>query len=146
MDELPEGTQSVSRAATRVDEPFPARKVERMAQEAKGLVEDLTSWVELKLRLTQIEIEEKVEARLNKAVVGLIVGVIALVAVVFALAALAFGVGSWLGHPAWGFLAVAVLLFVVTGILHAVKPHLVDLHEPDAAEDEGADADLARKS
>ena len=39
--------------------------VQRVIQHSKGLVEDLQQWVELKVELTQLEIMEKVDARIN---------------------------------------------------------------------------------
>jgi hypothetical protein len=42
--------------------------------------------------------------------------VTAAVALLFLLTALAFGLGAWLGHPAWGFLIVAGVLFLIAGV------------------------------
>ncbi len=131
MERLPERVGSQPAEIVEADRQLPsgANKVERITQHTKGLVEDLTSWVELKLKLTQIEIEEKIDAKVNRAAVGVIVGVMALITALFALITLALGIGAWLGHPAWGFLVVTLLLALITGVIIAVKPHLIPIRQ-----------------
>jgi hypothetical protein len=102
-------------------------KVERLTKQSKGLFDDLSAWVELRLKLTQIEFEEKLDAKINQLAVGAVMGLLALFAVLFALVTLALGLGAWLGHPAWGFLIVTVLLVGVTLAVRAARPHLVSV-------------------
>lgn len=102
-------------------------KVDRIALHTKGLVDDVKTWVELKMKLTQLEIEERLDAKVNAMVIGLAVAGVGLLALVFALITLALGLGAWLGHPAWGFLVVTVLLLLVAGALRALHPHLVNV-------------------
>lgn len=132
MEQLPERTEAPSRITVARDRPAPLSKVERMTEETKGLVGDLTSWVELRLKLTQLEVEERVEARLNDLIIKVIIGVVAGIAGLFALITLALAIGAWLGHPAWGFLVVTVLLLLVAGALRAAQPHLVSLGDKRA--------------
>ena len=105
--------------------PYDAGKLERITQHTKGLVEDMRAWVDLKMQLTKLEIDEKIDEKMNQAIIGIIVGVIAFLALVFGLTALALGLGAWLGHAAWGFLLVAGVLVLVTGLLWALKPKMV---------------------
>lgn len=95
--------------------------VQRLRQQLGMLVEDLRAWVELRLKLTQLEIEERIEARMRQLLMRALVGVLAGLAVVFGLVAVALGLGSWLGHPAWGFLGVALFLVGLAAILHALR-------------------------
>lgn len=108
--------------------PSPGRSgpfVERLTDSTRGLVEDVKEWVELRIQLFQLEVEERIEAKLNQGVLAGTVALVLLLAVVFGLTALALGLGTWLGHPAWGFLAVAVLLGIGAAGLWAVRPRLV---------------------
>lgn len=95
--------------------------VQRLRQQLGMLVEDLRAWVELRLKLTQLEIEERIEARMRQLLMRALAGVLAGLAVVFGLVAVALGLGSWLGHPAWGFLGVALFSAGLAAILHALR-------------------------
>ena len=114
--------------------PSGANKVERIAQHTKGLVSDLTEWVELKMELVQLEVEEKVEQKINQAVVGGVLALMALLVLVFGLVALALGLGAWLGHPAWGFLMVTILLALITVILLKLRPRLIQIGKPSSTD------------
>ncbi len=123
--------------------PSGANKVERITQHTKGLVEDLTSWVELKMKLTQVEIEERIDEKANKALVSAIAGVFFALTGLFALITLALGLGAWLGHPAWGFLIVTVLLGLLSAAVIAVKPKLLELRAKEKVGDEPARIEAA---
>lgn len=105
----------------------PQGRVQRIAGHTQDLVTDLTEWVELRIELARIEIEERIEAQANKIVLGIMLASIGLLAVVFGLVTLALGIGAWLGHPAWGFLVVTGLLAVLLIVLRAARPVLVDI-------------------
>ncbi len=122
MESLPEETR---RGPEELSRKPPAGRLQRVQEETRGLAEDITAWVELKLRHTQMEIEETVEMKLNRAVVGAIVGVVAAIAALFLLVTAAIGIGWLLGHPFWGFLIITVLLFVVAAVVRARQPQLV---------------------
>lgn len=102
-------------------------KVQRLAAHTEGLVDDLKQWVDLRIELARIEVEERVEAQANQVVLGILLAGIGLLAVVFGLVTLALGLGAWLGHPAWGFLAVTGLLILLAVLLRAAQPELVDI-------------------
>ncbi|ACY48785.1 hypothetical protein Rmar_1902 [Rhodothermus marinus DSM 4252] len=103
---------------------MPSQHLQRLRRQMQELVEDLRAWVELRLTLTQLEIEERIEARIRQLLLRLLVGMLAGLAVVFALVAAALGLGSWLGHPGWGFLVVALGLAVVAAVLHFARKGL----------------------
>lgn len=115
-------------------------RVERISQHGKGLVNDLTSWVELRLKLAQVEIEEKIDERVNKVVSMAIVAGIALLGVVFLLIALGMGMSALfismgLSSPLsyfLGFSVITLLLFGAALILQSMRPHLVDVGRKEA--------------
>lgn len=123
METLPERSQTVE---TRPERQLPSgkNKVERLSSQTKGLFDDFTSWVELRLKLFQMEIQEKVQAKVNEAIIKIAPLVVGALAGLFALVTVALFVGWWLGHPAWGFLSVTLLLGLVTGGLFAKKKQL----------------------
>ena len=99
---------------------FGAKKVERIAQQSKGLIDDVKDWIDLKITLVELEIREKVKARQEDAITYALVGFLAVLALVFLLITVALGLGAWLGHPAWGFLIVTGILAGVAGLLYAL--------------------------
>lgn len=133
MESLPEESRGRSESLT---SPSAPGRLQRVTDETRGLAEDLTAWVELKARHTQMEIEETVELKLNRAVVGVIVAIVGAVAALFLLVTLAIGAGWLLGHPFWGFLVVTAVLFIVAGAVRALQPTLIRIR----AERMGIDA------
>ncbi len=99
----------------------PSQHLQRLRRQMQELVNDLRAWVELRLALTQLEIEERIEARLRQLLLRLLVGVLVGLSVVFVLVAAALGLGSWLGHPGWGFLLVALGLAAVAAMVHFAR-------------------------
>jgi hypothetical protein len=114
-------------SASDPEDPRNMGKIKRISYQSRGLVDDIKSWVDLRMTLTQMDIEAKVDARLNRAIVGGVVGGLAFLTLTFGLVAASLGIGAWLGHDAWGFLAVAGFLLVVTVILLLLKPRVIDL-------------------
>lgn len=97
----------------------------RIASDMQGLVQDLQKWIDLRLDLAVLEVEERLDKLRNDLALGVTVAILAFFAALFALTTLALGVGWLLGRPFWGFLAVAVLLILILGVLQAVKPRLM---------------------
>ena len=97
---------------------FGAKKVERIAQQSKGLIDDVKDWIDLKITLVELEIREKIKARQEEAITFALIGFLGVLALVFLLVAIALGLGTWLGHPAWGFLIVTGILVGVAGLLY----------------------------
>ncbi|HYE96101.1 MAG TPA: phage holin family protein [Rubricoccaceae bacterium] len=89
--------------------PAHRNKVARISDHLAGVSEDLREWVELRIALAKAEVTEQAKLYAGQAAAG----VVALLALLFGLVALAHGLGAWLGHPGWGFLAVTVLLVLV---------------------------------
>ncbi len=95
-------------------------KIERIAGHTAGLVADLKSWLELKIEFVLLDVKEEMKAAGMQAAYQAGFFAVLLVAGLFALIALAFGLGTWLGNPAWGFLAVTGLLVAVAFIVRWV--------------------------
>ncbi len=106
-------------------------KIQRLSRQTRSLVDDVKSWVELKMTLTQMEIEEKVDEKVNEAVHGAAIAAMFLMAALFGLTAAALGLGHWLGHPAWGFLIVMALMLIGALILRIAKPKIVTISTPE---------------
>lgn len=96
-----------------------ANKVERMAQHSKSLVDDVTSWVELKLKLTQVEIQHKIQRKVDEVIAKIAPLVVGALGGFFLLVTIALGLGWWLDQPFWGFLIVTVVLLLVAAMLQA---------------------------
>lgn len=122
MEALPERRREVAPPDRQL--PSGRNKVERISDQTKGLFDDFTSWVELRLKLFQAEIQEKVESKVNETVIKVAPFVAAAIGGFFALVTLALFLGWWLGHPAWGFLCVTLLFALITGVLLARKKRL----------------------
>lgn len=155
MEHQPENIRSVSPLNVPVERRLPSgrNKIERISDHSKGLVGDLKEWVELKIESVKLEVQHELEVKKNELIVVAVAGIISLVGALFLLVALAHGLGAWLGHPAWGFLAVAVLLFAAAGFyysrmgpahLRKAAEVMVEAANPDP-KDEKKDPEAKRK-
>ena len=122
-------------------------KVRRIAAHTQGLFTDLREWIDLRVDLAILEMEERLDAFKNDLALGLTVAVFAFFAAFFSLTTVALGVGWLLGHPFWGFLAVSVALLLIIVALRVMKPALMppsnlldSLRGERAAPDEGPSA------
>lgn len=97
----------------------------RIAGHTQGLVEDLREWIDLRLDLALLEVEEKVDDLRNELALGLTLAFFGLFSVLFVLTTIALGIGWLLGHPFWGFLAVSIALVLIVVALYAARPALV---------------------
>jgi hypothetical protein len=100
-------------------------KLERIAGHTQGLVEDLREWIDLRLDLAVLELEERVDTVQNQIALGVTMAILAFFAGLFGLTTAALGLGWLLGHPFWGFGIVFLGLVLFIGILRAAKPELV---------------------
>lgn len=115
--------------------PVGRNRVERISAHGKGLVSDVTSWVELKMKLVQVEIEERIDARVNDMIATAIVAAFGALGGVFLLIALAVGsaailIAIGLESPLsyfLGFLFIALLLAAGALIMRSMRPHLLNV-------------------
>lgn len=120
MEALPQHSINVEAHPERML-PSGHNKVERIGSQTRGLAEDVKSWVELRVKLMQAEIQEKVQSKINESIIKIAPVIAGALAGLFALVTIALFLGWWLGHPAWGYLIVTVVLLLVTGVLLARK-------------------------
>ncbi len=135
---------SAPNAERPVEESPDGGKVSRIASHTQGLFADLREWIDLRVDLAILEMEERLDAFKNDLALGLTVAVFAFFAAFFSLTTVALGVGGLRGHPVWGFLAVSVALILIIVTLRVTKPALMppsnlfeSLRGERAASDEG---------
>ena len=100
-------------------------RMKRIATHAQGVVADLRKWVDLRIDLAVLDLEDKLDERLNAVAVGIIIAVFGGLAAFFTLITIALGLGWLLGHPFWGFLIVTAGLGATAAIVRRVRPTLV---------------------
>lgn len=100
-------------------------KIARIAGHTRGLIEDLQEWVDLRLDLAIMEMEERVDRVRNEFARALALAFFGFFAVLFVLTTTALGLGWALGHPFWGFLIVTGLLVLISGGLAQFRPDLL---------------------
>jgi Flp pilus assembly protein TadB len=104
-------------------------KINRISQHAKGLAQDLSAWVELKMKLAQVEVMEQMDVRVAELKKEAVAGVLAAVGGFFFLIALALGVAALfiaigLSYPLsyfLGFLLVAILFLGFAAATHRAR-------------------------
>lgn len=109
-------------------------KVGRISQQTKGLVEDVRTWVDLKMQYTQLDLEDRVDRKVNEAAKGAIVASMALIALVFVLLTAAIGLGQLFDNMFYGFLSVTGFIVLVMIITMLIKPRLVTIKFTDRDE------------
>lgn len=96
-----------------------------IADDTRNLVADVKEWVDLRVQLFQLEIEERIEKVANQLISTIVVIVLALFALMFLLLGVAEILGQWLQNPAYGFLIVAAVLGLITLVVHKTHPRIV---------------------
>lgn len=100
-------------------------KLGRIAGHTRGLVEDLREWIDLRLDLAILEIEEQVDELRNEVALGLTLAFFGFFAALFVFTTTALGLGWLLGHPFWGFLIVSGVLVILVSVLARTRPNLM---------------------
>jgi hypothetical protein len=106
-------------------EPNQRGKLGRIAGHTRGLVDDLREWIDLRLDLALLEVEEQVDTLRNEVALGITLAFLGFFAALFVLTTAALGLGWLLGHPFWGFLIVTVVLLVAVAVLARTRPDLL---------------------
>lgn len=100
-------------------------KLGRIAGHTRGLVEDLREWIDLRIDLAILEMEERVDELRNEVALGITLALFGFFAALFVLTTVALGLGWLLGHPFWGFLIVSVVLLLTAAALARTRPELM---------------------
>jgi hypothetical protein len=101
--------------------------IDRLVEHTKGLTEDVSALVELHLKKAQLEVEERIDRKVNAIVDNVLGLTLVVLAVLFLLTAISFGIGALLGHPGWGFLIMALLLGIGGLVVIKQRPHLIQI-------------------
>lgn len=110
---------------TKPAEAPPTGKIGRLSSEARGLVDDTRQWVDAKLRLFELDLEEKLDGIANKMIAGAAVVFFAALALIFGLTALSLFLGTLWDNEALGFVVVALASFVIALIIQWLRPRFV---------------------
>lgn len=115
------------RQETSPDRQLPpgGNKIQRISTQTQSLVQEMKRWIDLRITLTKLEIRQEIEARQTEIKLLAATAIFGALGGFFMLVTIALALGALLGHPAWGFLIVTVLLLGMAGILLAVRPGLV---------------------
>lgn len=100
-------------------------KLRRIAGHTQGLVEDLREWIDLRLDLAILELEERVDDLRNEVALGVTLAFFGFFSALFVLVTIALGLGWVLGHPFWGFLIVSGILVLISVVLSQTRPDLM---------------------
>ncbi len=83
--------------------------------QGRQFFDDVREWVELRVELFQLDVEERIQDAINRMAQAALVVVLMALALLFMAMAAAFALGAWMGSTALGFLVVAVV-----GLLAAI--------------------------
>lgn len=139
MESQRNGTNALGQddvAAQRPQLPAAGNRVDRITQHSRSLIDEVTHWADLKVKLIRVDLEEKIEAKKIQIGLGVGMALVGFFAVLFLLTTIALGLGAWLGHPAWGFLIVTTVLFLIVLAMKMAMPRLVAKIEKRIAVDE----------
>lgn len=96
-------------------------KIDRIAKESQGLIDDIRDWVQLKVTGYILKVEDDRKYQSNAVLRYGIIVFLAATAAVFLLTASSLALGTVLGHTGWGFLVIAGVLTVAAGVLYLVQ-------------------------
>ena len=113
-------TRNTKKNTERGADPLEAR-IDRATQHAAGLVSELRSWVDLKLKVFQADLMEEVEGKVKPVALDGVMFFVLGTGSLFGLVALALFLGTILGHAGWGFLIVMGLLWLIAAGVWAYK-------------------------
>lgn len=121
MEPLPQRPQ------TPPDHQLPpgGNKIQRISTQTQSLVQEMKRWIDLRIELTKLEIRQEIKARQTDYALRAAMGLLAALGGFFTLITIALFLGMWLGHAAWGFLIVTVVLFGLAAVVNLVRPGLV---------------------
>ena len=100
-----------------------AGRLSAIADETRNLAADIKEWVDLRVQLAQMEIEERIDKITNQIIGLVVVVVVALFAVLFLLMALAIWIGGMLESEALGYVVVGGGQLLITALIRLLEPN-----------------------
>jgi len=98
--------------------------------EPNGLVDNLYKYVQTQIELTQIEVQERIEAAIKKLVLLLVLGIVSAIFLVFVFITFALYL-NYLTHSDFlGFVIVTSLLGIITGLVFFLLKQPLQENEP----------------
>lgn len=116
----PEKTDNVP-AATQ-DEPD--GRIDRIVHETRRLGDELMDWVNLKLKLVQLDVQDRIDRELDLVFSGMLVLSMIVVALLLASFGLAFILGDLLGRLWYGFAIMAIVYALAAVVISNLRPRL----------------------
>lgn len=95
-----------------------------LASETRALWEDMREWVDLRVELVQVDIEERIQKAANEIMAALLAVGLGLFAMAFLLHGIAVWLGRLLGAVEWGYVLVGLVLAIAALVVRRVKPNL----------------------
>lgn len=102
----------------------PDGRVDRIVQETQQLSSDLTEWVNLRFKLIQIDIQERIDEELDFVFAGVIVLGMVMIALLMASFGIGYVLGDLLEERWYGFAIVAVFYLLAAVIVFYAGPRL----------------------
>lgn len=93
-----------------------------VAAQGRQFFDDVREWVELRVELFQLDVEERIQDAVNRVAQTVAVVVLMALALLFLAMAAAFALGEWMGSTALGFLVVAVVGFLAAIGVKSSRP------------------------
>lgn len=118
-----EGKSGTTGAGDRSESTSRSGPMGRIAHESRALFDDLREWVDLRVQLIQVDVEERIEKAANEIMSMVLVMVMALFTMVFLLHGLAIWLGTLLGGAQWGYLIIGAFLGFLTWMIRRVRPN-----------------------
>lgn len=99
-------------------------RIDRIVHETRQLGDDLMEWVNLRLRLVQLDVQERIDQELDFVFSGAVVLALIAIALLMATFGLAFILGDRLGKPWYGFAIMAIVYVVAAVVISKIRPRL----------------------
>lgn len=99
-------------------------RIDRIVHETRKLSDDLMEWVNLRLKLIQLDAQERIDQELDLVFSGAIVLSMIVVALLLASFGLSFILGDLLGQLWYGFAIMAFVYVVAAIVISRMRPRL----------------------
>jgi len=102
----------------------PDGRIDRLVTETRQLGDDLTQWVNLRLKLIHLDIQERIDGELDFVYTGVLVLGMMTIALLLASFGIAWVLGDLLGERWHGFGILAVLYLIAALVILRLRPRM----------------------